>query len=70
MAKLTITRNCPFCNTPQTKEFDEEHYRKYEAGAPIQDVMPNLSADDREFLITGICHKCWNSTFNGGSDDV
>lgn len=59
MTKLTITRNCPFCNTPQTKEF------------VIQDAMPNLSADDREFLITGICPKCWNSTFNGGgSDDV
>ena len=66
MAKLIIIRNCPFCHTPHTKEFDEEQYRKYEAGTRIQDAMPNASADDREFLITGICHKCWNSTFNGG----
>ena len=66
MAKLIITRNCPFCNTPRTKEFDEEQYRKYEAGTRIQDAMPNVSANDREFLITGICPKCWNSTFNGG----
>ena len=66
MAKLIITRNCPFCHTPQTKEFDEVQYRKYEAGARIQDAMPYVSADDREFVITGICPKCWNSTFNGG----
>ena len=70
MAKLTITRNCPFCNTPHTKEFDEEQYRKYKAGTLIQDAMPNVSAEDREFLITGICPKCWNSIPMGVSDDV
>lgn len=66
MAKLTIIRNCPLCKAPQTKMFDEEQYRKYEGGALIQDAMPNVSADDREFLISGICPKCWDSTFKAG----
>ena len=70
MAKLIITRNCPFCNASQTKEFDEEQFRKYEAGTRIQDAMPNVSADDREFLITGICPKCWNAISMELSDDV
>ena len=70
MAKLTITRNCPFCNVSQTKEFDEEQYHKYKAGTLIQDAMPNVSADDREFLITGICPKCWNSISMELSDGV
>ena len=72
MAKLTITRNCPFCNTPQTKEFDEEQYHKYRAGTRIQDAMPNASEDDREFLTTGICPKCWDNILLSMevSDDV
>tara|TARA_R110001606_G_scaffold348068_1_gene497548 strand:- start:243 stop:437 length:195 start_codon:yes stop_codon:yes gene_type:complete len=28
-------------------------------GAPIQDVMPNLTASEREFLMTGITPAEW-----------
>ncbi len=31
--------------------------------ALIQDVMPHLSADDREFLMTGITPDEWKSMF-------
>lgn len=34
---------------------------------PIQDVLPNLSADDREFMISGITPDEWDNAF--GSDD-
>ena len=60
MAKITLTRKCPFCETERHKEFDEEQYRKYQAGAYVQDAMPDASPDDREFLITGICPDCWD----------
>jgi hypothetical protein len=29
----------------------------------IQEAMPNLSADDREFIMTGITPEEWNSAF-------
>lgn len=35
---------------------------------PIQDVFPNLSADDREFMISGITPEEWDNAF--GSDDI
>ena len=60
MAKITLTSKCPFCGTERQKEFDEEQYRKYQAGAYIQDAMPDTSPDDREFLLTGICPDCWH----------
>ena len=32
-------------------------------GALIQDVMPNLTPDEREFLMTGITPAEWNEMF-------
>jgi hypothetical protein len=32
-------------------------------GALIQDVMPDLSPDEREFLMTGITPAEWNEAF-------
>jgi hypothetical protein len=30
----------------------------------IQDIFPELSKEDRERLLTGICPHCWNVLFN------
>jgi hypothetical protein len=30
----------------------------------IQDIVPNLSKEEREFLITGITPEEWNKMFN------
>ena len=40
-------------------------------GMLIQDAMPNLSADEREFLITGITPDEWDAEFkpNVGRSD-
>lgn len=35
----------------------------------IQDVLPNISADDREFLLTGITQEEWNTIFEGVEKD-
>lgn len=35
------------------------------AGEHAQDVWPSLSAEQREFLISGITPAEWNATFNG-----
>ena len=32
-------------------------------GALIQDVMPNLTPDEREFIMTGITPAEWNEAF-------
>ena len=32
-------------------------------GALIKDAMPNVSVDDREFLMTGVTPEEWTDTF-------
>lgn len=31
--------------------------------AKIQDALPNLTADERELLVSGICGKCFDKMF-------
>lgn len=41
-----------------------EQYNDWKFGRLIQDVMPHLSADEREFLITGIMPGTFEEHFN------
>jgi len=36
----------------------------WQAGTLIQDAMPNLSADEREFIKTGITAEEWDDMFS------
>lgn len=40
-----------------------EGFRAWEAGTLLQHAFPFMSADDREFMKTGISPTGWNSTF-------
>lgn len=40
---------------------------KYHQGALIQDAFPELSADDREFMLSGMSPEAWKMTF--GEDE-
>ena len=46
----------------RTKEFDitEDQYDAWRKGALIQNVMPHLSDDEREFIMTGITKDEWD----------
>tara|TARA_R100001369_G_scaffold85963_1_gene120078 strand:+ start:1982 stop:2182 length:201 start_codon:yes stop_codon:yes gene_type:complete len=44
-------------------EVSEKQITLWMEGVPIQDVMPDLSADEREFLKTGITPSEWHSIF-------
>jgi hypothetical protein len=46
---------------------NQEHLDRWNNGMPIQQAMPHLSADEREFLMTGITPEEWREHF--GSDD-
>ena len=59
MATIKITKACPFCHKRRTKEFDSEGLDKWRMGVFVQYAFPNMTPDDREFLITGICEECW-----------
>lgn len=47
----------------KTAEFPLEAYHKYCAGAYIQDALEMLSADDREFILSGIAPETFQAMF-------
>lgn len=40
-----------------------EQFTAFERGTMVQDAFPHLSADDREFILTGITPQEWEETF-------
>ena len=70
MENATLTRRSPFSgnlNTmsfPMTEEAFDAAYEKWQNGALIQNAFPNLNADQREFIMTGITAEEWDETFS------
>jgi len=66
MVRLTNPRNivgCNYCNQKFVLDATDEQFAAWDTGELIQDAMPNLSADDRELLISGTCNECWARMF-------
>jgi len=58
-----IEGNCVFTGKPYSCEVPTAGLLRYLGGDLIQDAMPNTSADDREFLISGISPEGWKEQF-------
>lgn len=63
-----IEGNCIMTKKPVTVRVAIADVAAYYAGTYIQDAFPYLSADDREFLMTGLSREAWEQTF--GSENV
>ena len=63
---MLITKTSPFSGNTNVMDIDvtEEQIALWESGVLIQNAMPNLSADEREFIMTGITPAEWDSAFN------
>ncbi len=66
---MEITRTSRLTGITHTREIDVEHEQlfQWEEGMLIQEAMPHLSADDREFIMTGITPEEWDDGL--GDDD-
>lgn len=62
---MLITRTSPFSGKSTTLDLPitQEQLDKWKRGMLLQEAMPNLSADDREFIKTGITSEEWNRMF-------
>jgi hypothetical protein len=67
--EMTITRTCPMCKKETIIEVDPEAYDGWKKGKLIQLAFPQLSADEREMIQTGIDPDCWNSLFPPEEDE-
>ena len=64
MNKTTnVTVKCPFCGAETVISVPIEGIKKYKDGALIQNAFPNMTAEEREVLISGICFKCQKQVF-------
>ena len=55
---------CPFCGTVTELELPKENYMRWIKERPlVQECFRDLDYKKREILISGICPKCWDDTF-------
>ena len=60
---------CKFCGKEVTVQAEEEKFLRFDAGAHVQDVFPDLRANYRELMISGICGECFDQIFENDDDD-
>lgn len=63
---MKITRKSIVSGITRTRDLQitEDQLTAYMKGALIQDAMPNLTNDEREFFITGIVQDEWEDLFS------
>lgn len=67
--EVTVFGPCHFCKAPQSVTVNKTDLDKFRDGRFAQDCFPDLSPSQREFLISGICDKCWDDMFSGDEDE-
>ena len=62
---MTITKTSPLTGNVNTMDMDvsEEQIAAWQGGVLIQQAMPNLTPDEREFLMTGYTPEDWKEIF-------
>ena len=67
---MKITKISSFTGVEHTLDLPctQEQIDRWQGGELIQDAMPQMTPDQREFLITGCTAEEWQNMF-GGSDD-
>lgn len=62
---MEITKKNPFTGVETTLNLNITplQLERWEQGELIQNAMPNLTASEREFIMTGITDDVWNDTF-------
>ena len=60
---MKIYRSSPLTGRVNVMDIDisASQYRDWEQGGLIQDVMPHISADEREFIISGSTREDWET---------
>ena len=60
---MLVTRKSPFSGKENKMDIDvtQEQLNRWNSGSLIQNVMPHLTPDEREFLMTGITPDEWPS---------
>ena len=66
---IIVPTTCPFCGHTTYIQCDKDAYDRWGEGMSIQDAMPDMTPEDREMLISGICPSCWDDMFGDEDED-
>lgn len=68
---MKVTRKDPLTGKDNTLEIPvtEAQVNQWRGGRNIQDVMRNLTDDQREFMMTGLMPDSWEEIFKGQTDE-
>lgn len=61
--EVKVITACPFCGKVTTLNVPADGFIAWQNGSLVQSAFPDLSAEDREVLISGICRNCQNNIF-------
>ena len=67
MPKFAFTKKSMLSGIVRTKSFemtDAQHLEYVKGNKTVQTIFPELTRDEREFLISGITAKEWEDTMN------
>ena len=69
---MKILRTSPYSKQKEMRELDVtiEQLSAWRNGALIQEVMPQLSPQDREFIMTGLTETDWTILFEEMDEDL
>ena len=61
---IQLVGKCPYCDTSWTLKVSKDAFNKFKyEGVHVQDAFPDMSPDERELLVSGICNTCWDKIF-------
>jgi len=60
---MAVIVKCEVCSNDIEVPATDEQIKAWKSGMLIQRAMPNLTADQREILISGTCGPCFDKMF-------
>lgn len=69
---MIITKTSSLSGIVRTMDLPitEDQLKNFEDGMLIQDAMPNLTSNEREFILTGVVQEEWEELFAGVDEDM
>lgn len=63
MSIVVIDRHCLLCGRPSSVEVPAHQYEEYQRGSKVQHAFPDIPADQREVIISGVHPRCFDKAF-------
>ena len=67
--KVSVGIVCPFCGNGHYLTVSRKGYNLWQNGALVQKAFPELSATERESIISGMCPDCQKAFFEEDDEE-